>query len=160
MKRALSLLVAALAGVLFGVGLGVAGMTRPEKVADFLDFGGRWDPSLGMVMAGAIGVHFVLLRLVRRRRAPLFDASFHLPTRTDVDFKLVAGAAIFGVGWGIGGYCPGPAIVSLATGTTTAIAFIVAMAVGMTIQHLTTPRAPRASAAPSRVAPEAALDEG
>lgn len=139
-KRSASLVVALLSGALFGIGLGIAGMTRPEKVAGFLDFGGAWDPSLAMVMIGAIGVHFVLLRMARRRPAPLFETRFHLPTRTDIDFKLVAGAAIFGIGWGLGGYCPGPGIVAVASGAGTAVAFVAAMAVGMAFQHLVAKR--------------------
>jgi uncharacterized membrane protein YedE/YeeE len=136
-SRATSLVVAVLAGVLFGIGLGVAGMTRPEKVTGFLDFGGQWDPSLGLVMAGAIGVHFALLRLVRRRSAPLFEPHFHLPTRTDITFRLALGAALFGVGWGLAGYCPGPAVVAIATGTSSTAAFAGAMAAGMILQHVT-----------------------
>lgn len=142
--RPASLLVATLAGVLFGIGLGVAGMTRPEKVAGFLDFSGRWDPSLGLVMGAAVGVHFVLLRLVRRRSAPLFEPHFHLPTRTDIDFKLTVGSALFGVGWGLGGYCPGPAVVALASGTSSAAAFVGAMAAGMILQHVTSRESIRA----------------
>src|SRR5262245_27388916 len=100
-------------GALFGVGLLVSGMTDPAKVTGFLDLFGAWDPSLALVMVGAVGVHVVLRRLVTRRRAPLFDASFHDPTARTIDAPLVAGAAIFGLGWGIAGYCPGPSIVSL-----------------------------------------------
>ena len=137
-------LVVVLAGWVFGIGLGLAGMTRPEKVVGFLDFSGQWDPSLGVVMAGAVGVHFILLRVVRRRRTPLFDSHFHLPTRSDLDVKLVGGAAIFGIGWGLGGYCPGPGIVAVARGTGSAFVFVVAMAAGMLLQHLTEPIRPPA----------------
>ncbi len=126
-----------LAGLLFGVGLVVAGMTQPSKVMGFLDFFGHWDPSLVMVMGGAVAVHFVLFRLIKRRPSPLFDARFHLPTRTDLDKKLILGAAVFGVGWGLAGFCPGPGIVSLGTGAVAAIVFVTAMTTGMLVQHRT-----------------------
>jgi hypothetical protein len=121
--------------LLFGIGLAVAGMTRPEKVAGFLDFTGAWDPSLGLVMAGAVAVHFVLHRLVRRRPSPIFDTRFHLPTRKDIDPKLVLGAALFGLGWGLGGFCPGPALVSASAGATSGLLFVGAMLGGMLLQH-------------------------
>lgn len=123
------------AGALFGLGLGVSGMTLPAKVKGFLDVTGDWDPTLVMVMVGAIAVHFVLLRLILRRRAPLFATRFHVPTRRDIDLRLVFGAALFGVGWGLSGQCPGPALTNLATGTPTALVFVAALAVGMVIQR-------------------------
>lgn len=136
MKRSLpSYAAGAASGLLFGIGLAVAGMTRPEKVAGFLDFTGAWDPSLAMVMVGAIAVHLVLHRLVRKRPSPLFDTRFHVPTRKDIDPKLVLGAAIFGVGWGLGGFCPGPGLVSASSGATSALVFVGAMLVGMLVQH-------------------------
>lgn len=125
---------AGFAGLVFGLGLVISGMTRPAKVQGFLDVTGAWDPSLAFVMVGAIAVHFVLLRVVRRRRAPLFGATFHLPTRNDLDPKLIGGAAIFGVGWGLGGICPGPALVDLGSGLAPAAVFVAAMAIGMVIQ--------------------------
>lgn len=124
------LLVSLVAGLMFGVGLAVSGMTQPGKVVGFLDPLGRWDASLMFVMAGAIAVHFVAYRLVARRGAPLLMPQFSLPTRRDLDIKLLAGAALFGIGWGVGGFCPGPALVSLATGAPTVLAFVVAMLVG------------------------------
>lgn len=127
--------LAGVAGLLFGVGLGVSGMTRPAKVEGFLDLFGAWDPSLALVMVGAIAVHFVALRLVRRRRAPLFEDRFHLPTRRDIDRRLVLGALIFGAGWGLGGYCPGPGILSAGAGATTPVLFTVAMAVGVLVHR-------------------------
>lgn len=133
-SRVLSLL----AGLVFGVGLALAGMTRPSKVIGFLDIGGNWDPSLGLVMVGAIAVHFVAFRVVTRRPAPLFDDRFHLPTRRDADPRLVTGALLFGVGWGVGGFCPGPAITSAASGTFPAIVFVAAMTAGMILEHATT----------------------
>lgn len=122
---------AVLAGILFGVGLGISGMTLPSKVTGFLDIAGAWDPSLAFVMVGAIAVHFVAYRLVMRRSSPLFDTKFHLPTRKDIDARLVVGAAIFGVGWGLGGFCPGPGLVSAASGATAAIVFVFGMVVGI-----------------------------
>lgn len=129
------------AGALFAVGLLFAGMTRPERVIAFLDVGGAWDPTLAFVMAGAIAVHVVGLRLVQRRAAPLYDTTFHLPTRKDLDARLLLGAGLFGVGWGLAGYCPGPALVSLGGGGTTALVFVGAATAGMLLQHLS-PAAP------------------
>jgi uncharacterized membrane protein YedE/YeeE len=130
-----------MAGALFGVGLVIAGMTKTSKVVGFLDLFGHWDPSLIFVMIGGIAVHFVLLRLVLRREAPLFDDKFHLPTRRDLDKKLIAGAARFGIGWGLGGYCPGPGLVSAASGALPALAFVAAMTFGMLFHRHTTTRA-------------------
>lgn len=125
------------AGALFGAGLVVSGMTKPAKVIGFLDFGGRWDASLVFVMAGAVLVYMLLFRVIlRRRRAPFFDVKFHLPTRKDVDLRLLAGSALFGVGWGLGGYCPGPALVSLGGGIFPALVFVVAMVAGMWLETL------------------------
>jgi hypothetical protein len=117
------------AGILFGVGLVVGGMTLPEKVRGFLDFTGAWDPTLVFVMGGAVLVHALAYLLVKRRRSPLFASSFQIPTRRDIDAKLLLGAAVFGLGWGLGGYCPGPAITSLPTGGPSVLAFVVAMLV-------------------------------
>ncbi len=114
----------------FAVGLGLAGMTQPEKVRGFLDVAGHWDPTLALVMASAVGVTATLFPLILRRKVPLWAESFHLPTRTDIDVPLLGGAALFGVGWGLAGYCPGPALTSLATGDGTVVSFVIAMAVG------------------------------
>jgi uncharacterized membrane protein YedE/YeeE len=121
---------ALLAGLIFGAGLVVSGMTDPAKVFGFLDIAGRWDPSLAFVMAGAIGVHAVLLRVVLRRPRPLFASSFQVPQRDGIDVPLIAGAAVFGVGWGLGGVCPGPGIVDAASGSLYALVFTAAMAAG------------------------------
>ncbi|MCB9654268.1 MAG: YeeE/YedE family protein [Deltaproteobacteria bacterium] len=120
-------------GLLFSLGLAVAGMTRPSKVIGFLDLFGAWDPSLAFVMLGAIGVHFGLVRRILRRRSPAFEMKFRLPTRRDVDARLVVGSALFGIGWGLAGICPGPAIVSLATGALPFVAFFLAMLAGMIV---------------------------
>lgn len=119
--------VALVAGILFGVGLVVSGMTLPAKVAGFLDFTGAWDPTLMFVMGGAIAVHAVVYRAVRGRASPLLAERFQLPTRKDIDARLILGAAIFGLGWGLGGYCPGPAVTSLVSGHGEVFAFVAAM---------------------------------
>jgi uncharacterized membrane protein YedE/YeeE len=121
------------AGALFAVGLALSGMTRPAKVVGFLDLAGDWDASLAFVMMGAIAVHFVAYRVVLRRPAPLFDVRFHLPTRKDIDLRLVLGAALFGVGWGLGGFCPGPGITSLVGGAAPVAFFVLAMLVGIAV---------------------------
>lgn len=135
-----SRLIALAAGLVFGVGLAIAGMTQPSKVIGFLDVGGSWDPSLALVMVGAIAVHFVAQRIIVRRSAPLFDDRFHLPTRRDADPRLLAGALLFGAGWGLGGFCPGPALTSAAAGVFPATVFVAAMTAGMILEHATTAR--------------------
>ena len=127
-------LVAMLCGVVFAAGLGLSGMTKPSKVMGFLDFFGAWDPSLALVMVGAIGVNAaVYWGIVRRRPKPLLVEHFRFATQMLVDRRLVLGAAIFGVGWGLGGYCPGPAVVSVMSGGLSAVAFVAAMLAGMWI---------------------------
>jgi uncharacterized membrane protein YedE/YeeE len=122
-------------GLVFGLGLVVAGMSNPAKVLNFLDLGaiagGGWDPSLAFVMAGAIAVAFVGFRLVLRRRQPIFDERFHLPAATDIDARIVVGPALFGIGWGLAGFCPGPAFTALTVGGGPAVLFVAAMMVGM-----------------------------
>lgn len=118
-------------GALFGLGLLISGMTKPAKVIGFLDFAGRWDASLVFVMIGAIAVHMVLFRWIVKRRSPLFDVRFHIPSRRDIDVRLLAGAALFGVGWGLGGFCPGPGLVSLGSGAGSALVFVAALVLGM-----------------------------
>lgn len=132
----MSLVLAGVAGALFGVGLLVAGMTQPARVIAFLDITGAWDPALAFVMGGALTTYAVATRIVRRRRAdPWFDVTWHVPTRRDLDARLLAGAAVFGVGWGIGGLCPGPALVALGSGAMPILAFVAAMLVGMVVQR-------------------------
>jgi uncharacterized membrane protein YedE/YeeE len=127
-----STIAAVIAGLVFGVGLLVSGMTQPSKVLGFLDFAGDWDPSLAFVMGGAIFVHALFARLALRSGGrPVFAETFDLPSRRDVDTPLLAGAAFFGIGWGIAGYCPGPALVSLASPSIRTTAFVVAMGAGM-----------------------------
>jgi len=122
-------------GLVFGLGLIVSGMSNPAKVLNFLDFAairsGTWDASLAFVMAGAIAVTFMGFRLVLKRSQPIFGEKFHLPTREDIDARVVAGPAIFGVGWGLSGFCPGPAVTALGFGTSSAVIFVAAMLAGM-----------------------------
>lgn len=118
-------------GVLFSLGLGISGMTQPQKVTGFLNILGDWDPSLLFVMVGALLVYFVSHMLVLRREAPLFGSRFALPGRSDIDRPLVLGAALFGTGWGLIGFCPGPALAALITGHQAVIIFVLAMTVGM-----------------------------
>jgi len=126
-------LAAFAAGLLFGLGLCLSGMADPAKVLAFLDVSDDFDPSLAFVMAGAIAVALPGFRLVRRRGRPLFDDGFHLPPRAPVDARLVGGAALFGVGWGLSGFCPGPAIVALPLGAPGALVFVAAMLAGFAI---------------------------
>jgi uncharacterized membrane protein YedE/YeeE len=122
-------------GLLFGLGLVVAGMSNPAKVLNFLDLGaipaGGWDPSLAFVMAGAIAVTFFGYRVVLRQSRPVFGDRFHLPTAQELDHRILLGPAIFGIGWGLAGFCPGPALTALGTGGPAAWLFVVAMFVGM-----------------------------
>lgn len=133
-------------GLLFGIGLTVAQMINPRKVLDFLDIGaipaGGWDPSLALVLGGAVATTAVGYRLVFRRAGPLFAGSFSLPTRQDIDARLIAGAVIFGLGWGLVGFCPGPALAAVGIGGLAALIFVVAMLVGMGIHHLLFVRQP------------------
>jgi uncharacterized protein len=124
-------LVAFACGLVFAIGLGLSGMTQPSKVTGFLDVAGAWDPSLMCVMAAAVGVGLLLVPRILRRARPLFDDAFHLPQKKTLDGRLLAGAAIFGVGWGLAGYCPGPALVTAASGVDRALVFSLAMAAGM-----------------------------
>ena len=127
-----------LSGVVFAIGLGISGMTRPVKVIGFLDFAGKWDASLGFVMLGAIAVYFIAYHVVRRRSAPLLAERFVVPERNEIDRNLIVGAAIFGAGWGLGGFCPGPAITALASGAAPVVVFLLAMAAGIYLHSLRT----------------------
>ena len=131
----MSVLVQFAIGLVFGLGLVVAGMSNPAKVLNFLDLGaipsGQWDPSLAFVMAGAIAVTFIGYRLVLRRSQPIFGGAFHVPTSTDIDARIIVGPAIFGIGWGLAGFCPGPAFTALTVGGNPALLFVAAMMVGM-----------------------------
>lgn len=123
-------LAALASGLLFGLGLAIAQMTDPLKVLGFLDIAGDWDPSLALVLAGAAGFSLVAFRLVTRRGKPVFDMRFHLPMAGRIDAPLIMGSAIFGVGWGLAGYCPGPALAALSGLSLNAILFVAAMLTG------------------------------
>lgn len=125
--------VSLVSGVIFGAGLALAGMTRPEKVIGFLRFARAWDPSLMFVMGGAIAVHAVAWRALKGRPSPLLGGRFMVPTRRDLDARLLVGAAIFGVGWGLGGFCPGPGIASVVSGAPSALLFVLTMLIGSLI---------------------------
>ncbi len=120
-------------GIFFALGLGISGMTQPGKVTAFLDFAGAWDPSLAFVMVGAIAVYALGSRLVLRRRQPVLAGSFQIPTNRKLDGRLFLGAALFGIGWGLAGFCPGPALVSLSSLQTASILFVVAMLIGILV---------------------------
>ncbi len=124
------------AGFLFGTGLWVSGMANPKKVLGFLDVTGNWDASLLLVMGGAIAVTVAGFHFVLRQGKPIFEEKFALPTRKDIDLPLVAGSAIFGIGWGIAGYCPGPALTAVATLSAESIVFVVAMIAGGLLHRL------------------------
>lgn len=135
-----NVVAALLVGLLFGAGLAISGMTQPQKVIGFLDVFGHWDPSLLFVMGGAIGVHAIAYRLVRRQQSPLFDTRWHIPARRDITSSLVIGSLLFGMGWGLGGFCPGPAVTSLLSGHAEPIVFVIAMLLGMALYRYTRKR--------------------
>ncbi len=136
-------------GVLFGLGLAIAGMTDPAKVLGFLDITGDWDASLAVVMAAGLAVNAIAYRLTMRRAKPLFASAFQVPNRRDIDARLVGGAMLFGIGWGIAGICPGPALASLGAGAWTGgapfepsvLVFVVTMLVGMGLHSVMETRA-------------------
>ncbi|MBM4252609.1 MAG: YeeE/YedE family protein [Deltaproteobacteria bacterium] len=130
------LFAAFLSAFVFGIGLALAGMTLPAKVVGFLDITGTWDPSLALVMVGAIAVHAVTYRLIMKRPSPILSAKFLVPTRRDLDAQLVVGSLLFGVGWGLGGLCPGPALVALATGNLKVVVFVASMCGGIVLHRL------------------------
>jgi len=124
-------MTALLSGLVFGLGLIVSGMANPAKVLGFLDLAGAWDPSLAFVMAGAIGVGLVAFRIAGGRSRSLTGAPMALPTNRTIDRRLVGGAVLFGIGWGLAGFCPGPALVALGLGAPKALVFVAAMLAGM-----------------------------
>lgn len=129
-------LLALIAGLLFGLGLCVSDMASPGKVLNFLDVAGNWDPSLLLVMGGALAVTMVTFRLILNRQAPLFSTDFKLPDGSNVDKRLLLGATLFGVGWGLIGYCPGPVITALGFGLTYPVFAFVAMVAGFMVHRL------------------------
>lgn len=124
-------LIAILSGVLFSFGLGISGMTKPSKVFGFLDLFGNWDPTLIFVMIGAIAVHLVSYQLIKKMPSPLLATKFQIPSKKEITPALITGAVLFGAGWGLAGYCPGPALVSLATLEFRTLLFVISMIVGM-----------------------------
>ena len=133
----MTILVQFAIGLLFGLGLIASGMSNPAKVLNFLDLGGipagTWDASLAFVMAGAVAVTFVGFRHVLKLAHPVFADRFYVPTRSDIDPKIIVGPAIFGIGWGLAGFCPGPALTALGFGSTSAVIFVAAMCAGMVL---------------------------
>lgn len=127
------ILAALLAGLLFGAGISLSGMINPAKVLNFFDIAGTWDPSLAFVMGGALSVALIGYSLVLQRPRPLLAARFHLPTRRDLDRRLIGGAALFGIGWGIAGFCPGGAVPALGLAQPDALVFVAAMLAGIAL---------------------------
>lgn len=129
-------LVTVFTGLIFGIGLIMSGMTNPAKVQNFLDLFGSWDPSLALVMGGAIFITMPGFWLVKKRQTPLFEDSFLITQKTNIDFYLITGSAIFGIGWGLGGFCPGPVVVSISTGSAGTLLFVITMLIGMVLAKL------------------------
>ena len=142
-------LTSLLAGLVFGLGLIVSGMANPAKVLGFLDLAGAWDPSLALVMAGAIGVGFFAFLLAKKRSLSLLGVEMKLPGAKPIDRRLVLGSVLFGMGWGVAGFCPGPALVALGMGQPKAVVFVLAMLAGMVVFELIEKRR---QAAPRRTA--------
>lgn len=136
----MSFAVNLLLGLLFGIGLVVSGMSDPAKVLNFLDLFGTWDPSLAFVMGGAVITAFAGYGMVFRRPKPLAGASFHVPTSSAIDRRIIVGPAIFGIGWGLGGFCPGPALTAIALGAAGTYAFLPMMFLGMWLARMATAR--------------------
>lgn len=133
MNRFAQIITALAAGAVFGLGLAMSGMLDPARVRGFLDIFGAWDPSLAFVLGGAVAVALAGMALLKRLRRPAFDEAFHLPTTSPVDRRLVLGSAIFGIGWGMAGFCPGPALASLSLGLVPIVLFVIAMLAGMSL---------------------------
>lgn len=129
-------LITFVVGFIFALGLGISGMTQTHVVRGFLDVFGNWNYNLIGVMGGAIAVHSTLFYFIKKKSSPLLDTKFHLPNRKDIDWRLITGAAIFGLGWGWAGICPGPGIVAMTSGNSNFVIFIASMVVGMGIFKL------------------------
>ncbi len=140
-------LVALASGILFGIGLSVSQMINPAKIHGFLDVAGAWDPSLAFVMGGAVAVNLVAFRFILKLPAPRLAAVFQVPTAGAIDARLLGGAAVFGVGWGLSGFCPGPAVAALSLGDGKIAVFVLAMLAGMTLHGLVA--GPRRAGAPA-----------
>lgn len=146
--------VALLAGILFGLGLAISGMVNPAKVVGFLDVAGGWDPTLAFVMGGALLVTVPAFRLILNRPRPILADGFALPSKSTLDGRLLGGAGLFGVGWGLSGFCPGPAVAALVTGLTPVIAFVAAMLMGMVLYAWLIERPDREHVTPQPANPE------
>lgn len=131
----MKLIFAGLTGLVFGIGIAVSGMMNPAKVLNFFDVAGSWDPSLAFVMGGALLVTALGYRLVWRMAQPLFDSAFQVPSSTQIDRKLVGGSALFGIGWGIAGFCPGAALPALGTGRWEVVLFLVSFVAGLALRR-------------------------
>lgn len=138
----MKILFALITGLIFGIGIAISGMMDPAKVLNFFDIAGTWDPSLAFVMGGALVMTFIGFRLVWKRNVPMFEARFQVPTSTAIDKKLIGGSALFGIGWGIAGFCPGAAIPALGTGRWEVALFLVAVIAGFYLRRLISPVAP------------------
>ena len=136
------MLSALVCGAIFGAGLVIGGMTQPSKVVGFLDLFGNWDASLAFVMGGALAVTALAYRFILKRPAPMLAPRFAIPDHHQVDGRLIGGAILFGIGWGLAGYCPGPAVTSLPSGHLAAPVFMVGMLAGMVVHHLVAERFP------------------
>lgn len=143
----MKLIYALFTGLVFGVGIAISGMMNPAKVFNFFDVAGTWDPSLAFVMGGAVIFTFIGYRLVWRRNAPLFGGGFQIPINGAIDARLVGGSAIFGIGWGIAGFCPGAAIPALGTGRWEVVLFLAAVTAGFFARRLLAPALSSAKAA-------------
>ncbi len=130
-------LISLVGGTVFGAGLALGGMTDPARVRGFLDLFGEWDPTLAFVMGGALVVMATAWRIVPSMVKPLFEEGFHIPSKTDLDPRLIGGAALFGIGWGVAGLCPGPGFAALAIEPASAAIFVIAMMAGMVVVRLT-----------------------
>jgi len=132
----MKIFVAFISGLLFAGGLVIGGMTQPAKIVNFLDFAGNWDPSLAFVMGGALLVYAVTFRWVQGRSKPVFEGEFHIPTRNDIDWQLIVGGILFGIGWGVSGFCPGPAITAAASFSQAALAVTGGIIGGMVLYRV------------------------
>lgn len=135
-------LIALVAGLLFGLGLSISQMVDPARVLGFLDVAGTWDPTLLFVLGGAVGVTVISFRFILRQPTPFFASKFSLPTKTDIDRPLIVGSALFGIGWGIAGYCPGPGITALVLGAWNPLLFVISLIVGSLVYNQLFDRAP------------------
>lgn len=133
----MTLLVAFISGIIFALGLGISGMTQPQKIVGFLDIFGNWDPALAFVMIGAIAVHSLAYLTLKPEKGPLLKATYSIPQKSKITKSLIVGSLLFGVGWGLSGFCPGPGVVSLFSGNLASLNFVVFMIMGMFVYRRT-----------------------